>query len=159
MKQADIARIDCIPKNILNFESMEQYIGVSSSKLKQHSLWSTISHFVDEGEISSTKIMREMLRTDYTYCPQCIHECKYRKLIWNLKVISYCPDHNLHLNEVCAHCRKPIKLTHLRDCSLCPYCRGYLGERGKSEKRIRTIYMKALSGTPSLDFRINPYRS
>lgn len=134
LKQADIARIDCIAKNILNFKSMEQYIGVSSSKLKQHSLWSTISHFVDDGEISSTKIMREMIRIDYAYCPQCIYEYKYRKLMWNLKVISYCPDHNLHLNEVCTHCRKPIKLTHLRDCSLCPYCSGYLGGEGKERK-------------------------
>lgn len=134
VKQADIARIDYFPKNILNIENIEQHLGVSLNEFKRHSFWSLISHFVDEGEISSTKIMRGMHRINYAYCPQCLYESQYRRLIWNLKVISFCPNHNTQLNEVCTHCRRAIKLAHLRECSLCPYCRRYLGAKVEGKR-------------------------
>lgn len=50
-------------------------------------------------------------------------------------MISYCPDHNMYLNEVCPCCGKLIQLMHLRDCSLCPYCRGDLKGEGKKRDR------------------------
>jgi len=130
LKQADVVRLDFFPKNILSVNAIEKYSGVTFDAVRQHSFWSLLNHFVKDDEISSTKIMRDMLRSNYAYCPRCIHEYEYRKLMWNVRAITYCPTHNLRLSEVCNHCLRTIQLVHLRDCLLCPYCNGQLGGAG-----------------------------
>lgn len=126
LKQDDIPRFDYYPGSILDFNKLEQVIRLDVSKLKKHSFWQLLNLFVHDDEISSTKIMRDMLRKYYAFCPQCLKETKYRKLLWNVSAIGHCHVHKQRLIECCPCCKRIIRLAYLHDCCHCPYCRSCL---------------------------------
>jgi transcriptional regulator with XRE-family HTH domain len=61
------------------------------------------------------------------WCPACLTERGCMKLPWYFLHLSGCPQHGIHLLDVCPHCQRPLRL---KSASLslhgCPHCAGDL---------------------------------
>lgn len=49
------------------------------------------------------------------YCPYCIKEDLYHRLIWDISIVTSCPKHKINLLEICPRCKKKILWSHLME--------------------------------------------
>lgn len=61
------------------------------------------------------------------YCPQCLAESLYYRLVWRFKLLQGCPHHGCRFLEVCPGCGEAIPLFSAPfDLSKCPHCKADL---------------------------------
>lgn len=79
-------------------------------------------------EIGRTHIYR---RTRTTYCPDCLRNDYYHRLIWDISIVTMCLKHSVGLIESCPKCHKGIRIANLmeRACNC-----GYKYEEAESIK-------------------------
>lgn len=89
---------------------------------------------------------RNSLRPVRAWCPFCYeqwhlqHQTVYEPLIWSLKVIKICSDHNVNLSQICPHCHKQnFSLAWQSQPGYCSKCHQWLGSRRKSNPEHNKI--------------------
>lgn len=77
-------------------------------------------------------------RSKKVWCPMCLEEMKnnglipYEKLIWGIKWITVCVEHNCYLVHSCPKCKKQISpLTGDDSVGFCSFCSNWLGKQVK----------------------------
>jgi hypothetical protein len=85
-----------------------------------------ISKFVEPGKIGDgttyiSMISREIDRTVRWFCPKCIKEQGYYKLLWQVKEIEICDIHLIKLEYICKSCNRPHLYVH-KEIGTCIYC-------------------------------------
>nr|WP_275580552.1 TniQ family protein [Bacillus tianshenii] len=53
------------------------------------------------------------------YCPDCLNEDYYHRLLWDVSLVTTCLKHNKHLIENCPNCNKAVRINRLMvgDCN------------------------------------------
>lgn len=130
-KRADIRNahhIDINPFRVLNFSVFQTLLKVKSDKLT-NSFYPALSIFVDSEELgtlnnSSTLIKGLFITKTRRFCNMCVEEKSYYKLIWQIKNILYCPEHNIPLSSNCPNCGNEQPYIH-EDFyrGICYYCK------------------------------------
>lgn len=66
---------------------------------------------------------REHIADYRRFCPSCLEEDAFYRLIWRLNIIRSCPKHQLLLLDCCTHCATPIAfLQPPFEMTNCPNC-------------------------------------
>jgi|GEM_PF-4514661 len=89
-----------------------QLLGVTSDELKQ---------IAPSDSPSIPALRRSLTRTRFdAVCPQCLQSNSYSRRLWSHALATACPDHGVHLIDVCPACGDPLRhdrpLPHLCDC-------------------------------------------
>lgn len=95
------------------------------------------------------------------FCPQCLQESGYARLVWRLAWMVHCPRHEVPLRDACPHCDAPFiyHRTWPQDARRwpCPCCEGNLVD-GRHQQpvvsmRARTL-QRSLTESCRLGWRI-----
>jgi hypothetical protein len=103
--------------NQLSFNTCKKIqllIGMDANKLFKHS-------YLKYAEIPSEFAKITFLRTHIKYCPECLLEGRYHRLLWGLNLTTICIVHSKVLINKCNCCKKRIKMKFLFDAT-CKYC-------------------------------------
>ena len=69
------------------------------------------------------RFLRNSISPFVRYCPTCLDEQKYFSLTWSFLRLFGCPQHSLHLLDICGHCGQHIPLKNpclsLTNCHFC----------------------------------------
>lgn len=85
--------------------------------------------------IPHSRILSGLIDKYRKYCPACLEEYLYYKLIWQVKEITWCPKHNISLFSKCWNCNKNLNLLPSdSQIGICPYC----GEELKNAPAFQT---------------------
>lgn len=86
-----------------------------------------------------------MLRKHLAWCPICFEEGQksgklYEKLIWQIKDIEICKEHQVKLVQNCPFCNSQIPILYFRSrVGYCSKCNAWLGSIDISEKDINML--------------------
>ncbi|KAA6448193.1 TniQ family protein [Bacillus cereus] len=102
-------------------------------------------------EIKDLIASRDLLKNKLAWCPICLNQWKedaYYPLIWFLKDIKICVQHNCELEDICPSCNKHLPILHRKMLiGYCPYCSNWLGtsERKRIENDKELFKAKEIS--------------
>jgi hypothetical protein len=76
-----------------------------------------------------TNIKNSIFYSHRRYCPKCLKENGYYKLIWQIRLISYCELHNIKLVNECCNCNiKILLLPRKGTINICSFCNSTLSK-------------------------------
>ncbi len=136
--QSSISRlIDVTPFSTVDLNLLSSLLLTSCNTLESLTFIYVFRKFgVDINEINHSRILSNLIDTNRKFCPECISENPYFKLIWQVTEINYCEKHGLELNTRCSNCNCFIPiLPNTADIRKCPTCGFDLS------KSLRTQYV------------------
>jgi len=82
--------------------------------------------------------------TRHRFCPLCVEDDKRHKLIWDLPLVTACPDHGCLLVDRCDQCRRPLAWTRL-DANFTCSCRRVLSKATQPASRAQLRFAGAVA--------------
>lgn len=110
------------PLKELELSKIRQYIGLSEKDILRMTFFPVLKTFSHSEEVTSSRILRGLLRDVLYYCPLCLVEKVYIRHNWRIGHITCCIKHYVKLLTVCQKCKLPIKLRDMVYQQCCPYC-------------------------------------
>lgn len=118
----EITRLDFCPLNILDIEKLAKVTRMEPNVLLSGSLYYLLLTFSQGTEIERARFTSGMLRETLHFCPECLKDKKYHRLLWRIKGIETCIMHRIPLQDKCPQCKKGIKYQDVNALDKCPYC-------------------------------------
>jgi hypothetical protein len=108
--------IDILPSQIIKCKELSQLINLSIDEINKMTFTPVISKFVDSSNLEEemlymSMILRQIDGTNRWFCPECLNEKGYYKLIWQVHDIKICDIHNVKLQKSCKFCKMSIPFT------------------------------------------------
>lgn len=130
IQSTDLLTLDIFPKSFIDVDKLSIATGCSNDLLLKTTFFPVLKTFRVDDEIEHSRFISGMLSNEYRFCPYCLKEKSYYRLLWRIADISICADHGCKLLNSCGACGKHILLsnmykTHLFEY-LCPFCNSYL---------------------------------
>lgn len=125
VQRTDFALLDISPGSILNMEQLSTLTGQSIEKLLDTTFVPLLRKFGANQEVQRARFVSGMILDTYRFCPQCLEDVLYYRLLWRMAPITSCAKHGVVLIHKCYNCGKEIKLRDIELLDVCPYC-GYL---------------------------------
>lgn len=100
-------QLDIYPNKLVNIEKLSALLGVSVSQIEKMTLTSVFNKYIEEESIqpSSYKLLLSLINNKTRrFCPVCLNENKYFKLIWQVKELEICDKHSTKLTDICPIC-------------------------------------------------------
>jgi hypothetical protein len=123
--QSSISRlVDVTPSSTLDLSLLSSLLLTSQNTLEDITFMNVFKKFgVDIDDINHSRILGNLIDTNRKFCPECISENPYFKLIWQVTEIKHCERHGLELNTKCSNCNSFIPiLPNSADIRECPSC-------------------------------------
>lgn len=122
--------IDVFPDKSLNIETLSILVGESLDSLRNMTFIPAHNKFgISNEKVGSSRVLSDMLQKSRCYCPLCIAENHYYKLMWQVKEVSFCKKHNILLQSRCSKCGKCIPIIPVSsEMGTCPYCHSQLSQ-------------------------------
>lgn len=123
--QSSISRlVDVTPSSTIDLSILSSLLLTCRDTLENLTFMHVFRKFsVDINDINHSRILSNLIDTNRKFCPDCISENPYFKLIWRVTEINYCEKHGLELNTKCSNCNSFIPiLPNSADIRKCPTC-------------------------------------
>ncbi|GED34123.1 TniQ family protein [Brevibacillus centrosporus] len=118
----DVTLLDFCPLNVINIEKLSKGIRMDPGELLSLTLYNLLQSFVVGTEIERARFTSGMLRDTLHFCPDCLKDKPYHRLLWRIKGIDTCMSHRRLLHDKCPHCAKRIKYRDVYVHDKCPHC-------------------------------------
>lgn len=118
----DIGGMNFVPINMIEPLNMAYLTGIENEEILKMSFYYLIKKLCGKSNIDRSRFISNMLRDTFCYCPKCLEENPYHRLLWSIRDVSICVKHNMPLVYKCPNCNKEIKIKDLHGFETCPYC-------------------------------------
>lgn len=118
----DINLLDFAPVNTIDLSRLAQSLNINVNQLNNCSFINVLKLLGGEKEVERTRFLSGVLRDVLYYCPNCLKEKTYNRLLWKIKDINSCLVHGCELLCECSQCHKEIKYKDIIVLGECPYC-------------------------------------
>lgn len=99
---------------------------VDEKTFKKMSFRNLLENYTDPENISdlaSARCFSGLFNFSLNYCPQCLKEAPYHRLLWQIREVTGCQKHRIKLMEHCHSCKQNIPLLSPGSrVSFCPFC-------------------------------------
>lgn len=119
------------PSSIVELKKIIYMTNINESELYQSTFYYVLYTFCGESEVERSRFISGLIREEFCYCPSCMKEKAYHRLIWNVRDISVCHIHNIKLIDTCSYCNKEIRYNQIKRLSECPHCEKCFYENGE----------------------------
>ena len=160
----DIRVLNYAPVNIIDPIMMANVCALEVDEIYKMSFYYLLKRFCGESKVERSRFMSGLLEEEYYYCPLCLDEKPYHRLLWEVKEIKVCHIHKIKLTNECSSCHKIILIKELNKLNICPYCNSKLYKKTGSFNYVdnptvlqQMWYYNALKKlTSSFDFKMKP---
>lgn len=119
---AHIAGIVAAGLHLLDIDKLAKITRLESNVLLSASLYYLLHTFSQGTELERARFTAGMLRETLHYCPECLRNKNYHRLLWRVNGIQTCITHRILLENKCPLCKKGIKYQDVNTLNKCPYC-------------------------------------
>jgi len=119
--------IDYIPSSVFNVNKISQMLEINCDTLETLTFKTVLKkmlpkHLSDK-ELLTKRVLSDCFSDVRRFCPECLKQEPFYKLIWQVKEIAVCPEHQLQLLDKCPSCDRKIKLLAVDSkVGVCPEC-------------------------------------
>ncbi len=116
--------IDVCPINLIDMKKLGQMLLSDTQVLESLTFIPLFEKMSISREIMpSTRCLSGLISEHRRFCPECLKKKNLYKLIWQVKELSFCPEHNVKLECKCPNCSTLIPtLPSNSDLGMCPNC-------------------------------------
>lgn len=121
--------IDCAPSSVLDLPSIAYFTGLREEAIEELTLLPVLKKwygFCIENlpeQAAGQRILSGSIDNSINFCPQCLIEKPYYRLIWQVKEIDTCLQHSIKLINKCPSCLSIIpRLAPNSRIAYCPLC-------------------------------------
>jgi hypothetical protein len=120
--------LDIYPASTLNVKLFENMLKIERNEFKKMSFLPVFRNFsIEESKMPRSRprsrLLSGMIEIHRKYCPKCLSEHNYYKLIWQVKEKAYCKIHGIKFEDKCWSCKKRIPMIPAAGIiGICPYC-------------------------------------
>lgn len=126
LRHDKISLINISPKSVIDSKRLGLLSGLCEKYILTMSSYYVLKRFSTSIHGSNAKFVPEKVRDRFYYCPKCMNEKPYHKLLWSISDIEICTLHKVALNNKCTHCNREIILKDIFELDICPYCNKHL---------------------------------
>lgn len=120
--------IDLYPHVTLDLEVLAERTQQTEEQLLQMTCYYAFSKFSHSEKESYSRFMNGLTRRDLFYCPKCLIEHNYIRLMWKIDGINLCLKHHCKLSQKCDYCGDTFDLNKIQADNCCPSCKVFLGQ-------------------------------
>lgn len=120
---SEIDIIDKIPFKHLNYNALEGLLGINIDFLLKNTFYNVMEKFGDTSKVERSRFIAGIIRKSFCYCPKCLEEKMYYRLIWKIEEIKICNKHKIELLDRCPHCNHKIDYDKIISLGICSNCR------------------------------------
>lgn len=122
--------LDIYPNSMIDINKLGEMLYLKKDLIEHLTFSKVFKKFgVEEKKVANSRILSGLINKHRKYCPNCLSENLYYKLIWQIKEIHFCDKHNVFLNDFCWKCHNKIPLLPNNEIiGYCPYCNANLTE-------------------------------
>lgn len=116
--------IDVCPINLIDIKKFGQMLLSDTQTLESHTFIPVLEKMnISRETIPSTRCLSGLISEHRRFCPECLKKNNLYKLIWQVKELNFCPEHNVKLEGKCPNCSKPVPiLPNNSTLGECPQC-------------------------------------
>lgn len=119
---SEINILDIVPLGHIDTDSYKEMTGDTSESLINNTFYKILEKFCKSIKVERSRFFTGIFDYEFRYCPLCLKERTYNKLIWRVKDIKICNQHKVRLLDRCLFCNNLIKYDQLRELGICPHC-------------------------------------
>lgn len=127
--------IDVCPINLIDIKKFENMLLNSFQPLELLTFIPVLEKMgINKSSMSRSRSLSGLISENRRFCPECLKADSYYKLIWQVKEVNFCFEHNVMLQNKCPNCGKNMPI--LPSDSLigkCSYCNYELSESNSEE--------------------------
>lgn len=139
------------PLNILDYSKLVVATGLNETEIFNMTLYNILKKFSINDNLDRSRFLIDMGRDEmFYYCPLCLKENPYHRLMWNIQNVTLCLNHEVYLKNTCPKCGRYIKQNDIREISKCPYCfenltsKTEVAVRNEEEYKIQALLHNSL---------------
>ena len=117
----DLDLIDFYPLSILDIGKIAEINNLDKTILLNKTFLKVIKKFTGEN-FSRVRSFTDIIRKKLYYCPDCLKENIYYRILWKVEGVNGCLKHNKFLINKCHNCNKDILYKEVYVIGLCPHC-------------------------------------
>lgn len=121
LQKNDIDLIDFYPLNILDIGKIAEINNLDKTTLLNKTFLKVIKKFTAEN-FSRVRSFTDLIRKKLYYCPDCLKESNYYRVLWKVAGVNGCLKHNKFLIDRCHNCNKDILFKEVCIMGFCPHC-------------------------------------
>ncbi|MCX7922243.1 MAG: TniQ family protein [Clostridia bacterium] len=115
--------LNYLPLNILDYSKLVFVTGLKEEEIFKMTLYYVFKKFCINESFDRARFLFGMIRDEeFFYCPACLKEKAYHRLIWTIESITVCLLHGVRLQNTCPNCGSVLKQHEMREIELCPKC-------------------------------------
>lgn len=133
VQRADFGLLDVSPGSIVDMDKFSSATRQTVQALLHTTLHPLLTRFGVSEEVQRTRFMSGMILDSYRFCPMCLKERLYIRLLWKMGPVTSCVEHNVYLVDTCPGCNEQIKFRDIELLSVCPHC-GFLFAQSKARE-------------------------
>lgn len=122
VQRADFSLLDITPGSVLNMEQLSVLTGHSVEKLLNATFAPLLRTFGASQEVQRARFVSGMILDTFRFCPLCLEEAIYFRLLWKLAPVSSCVHHGVFLVDKCPHCKQRASFRDVELLDVCPQC-------------------------------------
>ena len=118
------AALDIYPNNNFDLKKFESMLLLEENQLDSAIFYSVFKKFgIEKDNLARSRILSGLINDTRKYCPLCLFENNYYKLIWQVKEITLCEKHEVKLLDECWNCNYKVpSLPNVEHLGICPRC-------------------------------------
>lgn len=122
IQRADFGLLDITPGSALNMEQLSRLTRQSVEELLSSTFTPLLRIFGASEEVQRARFLSGMLLDTYRFCPHCLEEAPYFRLLWKMAPVTSCVKHGVFLIERCPGCNKQMSFQDIELLDGCPHC-------------------------------------
>jgi len=115
-------RLDEYPQYLIDIEKFSTLTNFSSDTVLSGTMTNVFRVFRGTSMEKDCKFLIGLHREILFYCPKCLLNQKFFRLLWKIKGVSACCVHICYLNNGCPSCNRDILYRDITNIGDCPYC-------------------------------------
>jgi len=122
VQMSNICVLDFAPINVIDIDKLVEVSGLDKCELLSTTFYYALDKFCCDRDLERSRFLSEMIRDCYYFCPDCLKEKPFYRLVWNITDIKFCTTHKRLLENMCPHCKIILYRGAVREITRCPHC-------------------------------------
>ena len=122
LQASDIRLLDFEPQSLIDPEIINCITGLDINEIYRMSFHFVLQRFCGNNNLERSRFMSNMFRDEYYYCPYCLNDNPFQRLMWEIKELTICQIHEVKFENKCNSCKQVILIKDINLFNICPHC-------------------------------------
>ncbi|MBY6038327.1 TniQ family protein [Fictibacillus nanhaiensis] len=128
IQASELGIININPTKMIEIEKWKTFSRQSSDPLKMTFYYGLV-HFTPNNDLTHSRFFSNIFTDTLKFCPMCLKEQKYYRLLWEINNLKICLKHKIALNDRCDKCDCSIDKRVVHKIGFCPNCNADLSKQ------------------------------